>query len=380
MRGNRSARILGPYQARDKWRLVIIDGASRKSMIFGSIEQAEAARDSIGEHLQQHVILIGEALTQFADEKRRSGCKPLSVQAVFDRLSSFLPIERPMASLSTDEAQQIYDALGERFATATHHAALKRAKELYRWAIARNLVSVNPFASIKPVGKPRRGKLQLSLDEARKLSRALLSDAEQGDELSLALLLQVLLGLRTSEVLLRRVRDVDDGGRLLIIASGKTENARRRLEVPDVLTALLRGLVTNKAPDAFLFGGPSGHRQAWMWKGLRRYCEKLGLPTVCPHSLRGLHSSLAVEAGRTSQEVAAQLGHGSFGVTALHYVRPGAIENTRIRKVSGLLAQDREPAMESASPMKSALLSQLASLSEADLAKLLSVLPTLTDK
>jgi integrase len=75
-----------------------------------------------------------------------------------------------------------------------------------------------------------------------------------------------------------------------------------------------------------------------MWKGLRRYCDKLGLPTVCPHSLRGLHSSLAVEAGRTSQEVAAQLGHSSFGVTALHYVRPGAIENTRIRKVSGLLS------------------------------------------
>ncbi len=388
MRGTPSTRILGPYQARDKWRLVIIDGPSRKSMIFGSVEQAEAARASIGEHLQQHVILIGEALTQFADDKRRSGCKPLSVQAVFDRLSSFLPTDRPMASISEEEAKQIYESLGERFATATHHAALKRAKELYRWAMERKLVSVNPFAQIKPVGKPRRGKLQLSLDEARKLSRDLLTDARQGDELSLALLLQVLLGLRTSEVLLRKVRDVDDGGRMLIIPSGKTENARRRLEVPDVLAELLRGQSLHKAPDAFLFGGTIGHRQAWMWKGLRRYCEKLALPTVCPHSLRGLHSSLAVEAGRTSQEVAAQLGHGSFGVTALHYVRPGAIENTRIRKVSGLLATDPDsshspnasPPSDSPSPTKSALLSQLATLSEADLAKLLAVLPTISDK
>lgn len=175
---------------------------------------------------------------------------------------------------------------------------------------------------------------------------------------------------------------------MLIIPSGKTENARRRLEVPDVLAELLRGQSLHKAPDAFLFGGTSGHRQAWMWKGLRRYCEKLALPTVCPHSLRGLHSSLAVEAGRTSQEVAAQLGHGSFGVTALHYVRPGAIENTRIRKVSGLLATDPDsshspnasPPSDSPSPTKSALLSQLATLSEADLAKLLAVLPTISDK
>ena len=191
--------------------------------------------------------------------------------------------------------------------------------------------------------------------------------------------MQVLLGLRTSEVLRRRVRDLDDGGRVLVIPSGKTENARRRLEVPESLSDLLRILVAGKPADSYVFGGENGHSQAWMWKGLRRYCEKLDLPLVCPHSLRGLHSSLAVEAGRTSQEIAAQLGHGSFGVTALHYVRPGAIENTRIRKVSGLLTQAPHGTNpdEGTPTVKESVLAQLAALSEAELVKLLAVLPQL---
>ncbi|MBP8195621.1 MAG: tyrosine-type recombinase/integrase [Deltaproteobacteria bacterium] len=382
MPASRGARILGPYGARDKWRLVIIDAGSRKSLVFSSQQQAEAAKSSIGEQLRQHVILVGEALQQFADDKRRRGCKELSVQAVYDRLSGFLPMDKPLAGITVAEAQKLYESLGERFATATHHAALKRAKELYRWAIEQGHVTTSPFAPVKPVGKARRGKPQLSLDEARKLSRTLRADAENRDELATALLLQLLLGLRSSEVLLRRVRDLDDGGRILVIPSGKTENARRRLECPEVLAELLVAQAGDKPAEQFLFGGEVGHGQAWMWKGLRRYCDKLGLPTVCPHSLRGLHSSLAVEAGRTSQEVAAQLGHSSFGVTALHYVRPGAIENTRIRKVSGLLSSGtKDPPLEHAPTTgKEALLAQLAALSEADLAKLLSVLPMLAGK
>ena len=103
-------------------------------MIFGSVEQAEAAQASIGEHLQ-HVILIGEALTQFADDKRRSGCKPLSCKRSSIDWSSFLPTDRPMASISGKRKRSRSTNRWERrFATATHHAA-SAPKELYRWAM-----------------------------------------------------------------------------------------------------------------------------------------------------------------------------------------------------------------------------------------------------
>ena len=380
MHASRAARILGPYVARDKWRLVIIEGRGRKSLIFDSPEQAEAAKSTIGQQIAQPTLSIGELIELFIADKRRRGLKPLSLRTVQDRLSGFLPIDQPIAAFNYQAAQKSYDSMQDRFATATHHAALKCAKALFRFAIAHGHARDNPFAGITPLGRPRRGKLQLSIDEARKLSQALRHEAEQGDELSMALLLQLFLGLRTSEVVQRRVRDLDDRGQVLVIPSGKTEQARRRLECPPFLSELLRKKVAGKTAEQWLFGEQTPHTQAWLWKGLRRHCRALALPVVCPHSLRGLPSSLAIEAGHTSQEVASQLGHKSFAVTALHYIRPGTIENSRIRKVSSLLATESAPSPGEMSPEKDRLLAILATLSEAELARIVADLPPIKDR
>ncbi len=375
MRTDRTARVLGPYAARDKWRLVIIESGGRKSLVFSSREQAAQARATIAGQLVQSSPSIGELIELLIADKRKRGLKQRSIHALASRLAEILPTDQPIASLSESDAQNIYDSLIERFATATHHAALKRAKELFRFAEARGHIRRSPFAAIEPVGRPRRGKLQLSIDEARKLSDRLRHDAAQGNELATALLLLLFLGLRTSEVLNRQVRDLDDGGHILVIPSGKTEQARRRLQCPDLLVGFLQDQARHKAPDALLFGAPTGHTQTWVWKGLRRYCRELDLPVVCPHSLRGLHSSLAIEAGRTSQDVAAQLGHKSFQVTAQHYIRPGTLENTNIRKISGLLAGDARTSDDDVPTARSALLAELARLPLADLAKVVAAVP-----
>ena len=41
---------------------------------------------------------------------------------------------------------------------------------------------------------------------------------------------------------------------------------------------------------------------------VRKLCDEAGVPRVSTHSLRGLHSTLALEAGATSSAVAAALG------------------------------------------------------------------------
>jgi hypothetical protein len=58
-----------------------------------------------------------------------------------------LPTHKPLAGITPAEAQKLYESLGERFATATHHAALKRAKELYRWAIEHNHVTTKTLCA-----------------------------------------------------------------------------------------------------------------------------------------------------------------------------------------------------------------------------------------
>jgi integrase len=58
---------------------------------------------------------------------------------------------------------------------------------------------------------------------------------EERKPLAIGALLALTMGLRTSEVLRREVRDLDDGARYLWIDHGKTANARRHLEIPTLL-------------------------------------------------------------------------------------------------------------------------------------------------
>ena len=40
-------KVLGPYENKDKWRLVVKSGDKRKSLVFDTVAQAETARDNL---------------------------------------------------------------------------------------------------------------------------------------------------------------------------------------------------------------------------------------------------------------------------------------------------------------------------------------------
>lgn len=217
---------------------------------------------------------------------------------------------------------------------------LKTAKRFAAWCIDRGFLQTNPFAKIRKVGRLATGKPQLTADEARRFLDTALNMAEADNLGAVAVALQLSLGLRSSEVLGRRVRDLDEGGTVLIIAHGKTANARRRPEVPDFLRPHLLKLAAGKPADAFLFGaGPGGEPRltGFLIRQVHKVCERAGVPKVCAHSLRGLHATLALRQGVSSQAVASALGHGSFAVTARHYADPTQLLNTRVRAVLGAL-------------------------------------------
>lgn len=127
----------------------------------------------------------------------------------------------------------------------THRHRLRSARAFYAWCIERDYVTATPFARVKAVGRVNTGKLPLRLDEVRKLVDVLSKHADTGHEVAAALLLLLVHGVRSSEILQRQIRDLDDGGRILWIPHCKTKNARRRLpsELADLGADELRELV-----------------------------------------------------------------------------------------------------------------------------------------
>lgn len=381
----RSCRVSGPYYDgnNNSYRLVVFDGTKRKSVGVKTEAEALALKAELEEALKlDSSVSVGAALAEYLEHKRKAGLKPLSMTALGSKLRSFLPLDEAMCSIGPEEAQKLYDAAQVKksrydrpLAAITHRKLLGFAKMFFAWATERKLTRINPFSAVQPVGKPRVGKEQLRIDEARALTQVLLAAAERGEEGAVSVYTQLVLGLRTSEVLHRQVRDLDDEGRVLWIPSGKTDNARRRLEVPESVRPYLLTQVHGKSADELIFDGKHQGaniwqaKNAWQWRQVKKYCAKAGLRRVCPHSLRGLHSSLAIAAGCSSTVVASALGHGSFRVTAKHYVDADTLRNSSVRRVASAL--DSQPRSETAGP---SLLEQLRALTPEERAALLDAL------
>src|SRR6185503_10105069 len=123
-------------------------------------------------------------------------------------------------------------------------------------------------------------------------------------------------------------------GAVLWIPTSKTEAGRRTQQVPAGLQPHLRRLVKDKAPTALLFGH---HWRDWPREWVQRICREAGVPVVTAHGMRGLHSTLAVDAGVTGHVVAASLGHESVTTTVQSYAKPEAVASARQQRALTVL-------------------------------------------
>ena len=345
-----SPRVYGPYKARNGYRMVVVDGNARKSIVVPTIADVEKLRTDLEKALLERGDRpVSEALAEYRDFLLRVR-GAVTARHITRAIERFLGGNRSLGSVTPARAAAMYEAetrrvidgKGRPVATDSHRTVLSQCKRFYAWAVEQGYTPHNPFAGVKPIGKPKVGKTQLRIDEARRFVSLAVEKAQQGNTAATAALMALMLGMRASEVLGRIVRDLDDGGRVLWITRGKTDNARRRLEVPEVLRPLLLRMTDGKSPEALLFGpSPSGHGRpltdAWLWGHVQKLCDEAGVPRVSTHSLRGLHSTLALEAGATASAVAAALGHGSFQITAKHYAAPGTVERMRSKAVEQTL-------------------------------------------
>ena len=346
----RAIRVLGPYRNRAKWRVILIEGAERKSICTASHEDALTLIAKCKQEVERiQNRTIGDSLLDYrAYLLRVRKTQPSTAEHIYTALAGWLPLSMRVGSLTPGKAQRMYEELtqcirprtGRVLAVATHQYFLTCAKGWGRWACKERQAHINPFAEVVGLGKKHRGKTQLRIDEAKQLADSLQGLADEGDADALAILLMLHLGLRQGEVGARVARDVDAQGRVLWITEGKTANAERRLKVPACLRGPLKALAQRKEPDERLFGeGARVPSRQHFWGKLRLFCRRAQVPQVCPHSLGGLHASLALQAGATGEMVAQALGHGSFQVTARHYATAESVMESRAAHVLAALGR-----------------------------------------
>jgi integrase/recombinase XerC len=346
MRTRTKGRVNGPYPDRRGWRVVVVarDG-TRTSSVLASEAEARAVVDELRRQLALEEVTVAQAIEMYATHLAERGRRESSIRRAENHLRMVLADPDAMlADIGPAQAAALYaDARARKcartnrpYSVDTHRNALTECGMFARWALRRKLIGSDPFADVEPIGKRKRGKPQLRLDEARKLLDVTVPAAEEGDRGALCVTLLLLTGLRASEAAHLGTRDVDDSGRLLWVSTSKTEAGLRRLAVPDPLVGPLAAAAKG---GGAVFPVES---RFWVRRQVTAWCRRAGVPVVPPHGLRGTHSTLAQEHGATSHLVAAALGHADDGQTAeRHYTAPGAAQTAQARRAWKVLAGGR---------------------------------------
>jgi integrase len=233
--------------------------------------------------------------------------------------------------LTERAAEMMYRRHAEHYAAATQRFDRKLARAAWTWAVRKGYCRVNPWAVVQPIGRPNRGKPQLRPAEAARLQLAAEVAAAGGHYMAVAVLCCLELGLRASEALGIKTRNVDGG--VLFVEGTKTASARRRIELPAGLRGHLERLAAGKAPGDLLMPGWRQSLHAFT----RRLCERAEVPRVGPHALRGTHASLATIGGASVEAVARVLGHARIEVTRQHYVDADAATSASVGAVQATL-------------------------------------------
>lgn len=174
----------------------------------------------------------------------------------------------------------------------------------------------NPVQSIRRPSPGAGRDRRLSHQEEQRLLAAV--DAHSNPMLGWIVRLALETGMRSSELLGLRRRQVDLERRVLRLQ--ETKNATSRTvpltrEATRILRVALNGPVRPIDTDLVFFGEPGrdGHRRPYqfnpMWLRIKREC---GMPDLHFHDLRHEAVSRLVEAGLSDQEVSAISGHKSM--------------------------------------------------------------------
>ena len=126
-------------------------------------------------------------------------------------------------------------------------------------------------------------------------------------------------GLRISELLNLKLRDIDSD-RLQVIVRGGKGNKDRRSVLGKSTLKLLRGYYREYKPNFYLFESPGGGKYSTtsVRALLKTYCKKAGVRPISPHTLRHSFATHLIESGTPESKVQHLLGHKHITTTQIY--------------------------------------------------------------
>lgn len=276
------------------------------------------------------------------EEWARSPGSPYAARTVEHNLSALdrralriLGPETKAANVRPAHLRAMIDKLcAEGLSGATVHGTLTALSALFRFAVRRDVVEVNPVRLLERGDRPSAKRQR----EPRYLDRQQLDVllSELGDGFRPVTAVMAFAALRVSEALALRWQDVDFEQAMLNVPGTKTAASAQPVPMTGDLVAELRAHRSRNPGlgEALVFSTTNGRPQdrhnvarAIRVAGDAAGLNPPGLKKVAPHDLRHSCAALLLAAGVPAPKVAAVLRHADARVTLMVYA--GLVESQR---------------------------------------------------
>lgn len=278
-------------------------------------------------------ITVGEWVERWWQERRP--VKPSTATRYESLLRLHLLPEwrrRPLSSVAPSEVQGWATRLVATRSVSTARQAVGLLRQAFDAAVADGRLARNPALSVRLPRAPRSEPSPLTHDQVWRLV-----DTVQHERDKVLVLVMAYGGLRWSEAVGLRVRDVQDRGRRLrlsqaavqvggqIVVGTLKDYEARTVPLPSTvavrLNSWVKGLNEASTSTQLVFSTRTGrhlHSQNWRRDTLDPASEAMGL-SITAHHLRDTAATLAIAAGASVTAVARMLGHESAATTLRHY-------------------------------------------------------------
>ncbi len=223
-----------------------------------------------------------------------------------------------LAEVARRDVQRFVDEMVDAgFATATIDSQLTPLRVLFRQAVKREEVRVNPMSELDIPAvhcKPRRVVPHTDAE-------AMIAALEEGAERALWAT-AFYAGLRMGELSALGRPDIDLGAGVIHVHRGwdsaegyiPTKNRKaRKVPIPAVLRDHLDEYLLSTDADEHIFGSPRWVNRAT--GRARKRWHKRGLPIVDLHEARHTYASFMIAAGVNAKQLSTYLGHATIKIT-----------------------------------------------------------------
>ena len=357
-------RVIGPtwLPSRERWRVIVKSPGEAKeedrerSRLFVDQHEADAYAEGVAKKLALlSSCTIGVAIEMYEPFLEAKGTGEVSRKETCRRMRAFFEEvkDRKISRLLPEECAELYVKFtkrkkknGDTISSDYQLNTLAEAKTFCRWWVKQGWTTTSPIEDVEPIGQREVGKDQMTGDEATALFKWCLWRAHRDDHAALAIMMALSMGLRTSDLTKRMVRDVDLNGTALRVGlerrrRSKSKKGDRARRIPVALQPLVRKVIEGRDKTEVLFpaDSESGHHcKSWLRAAMKRFCDHAGIPYFCPHSLKGTAGTALAEGGELADRIAEFLSHEDKRTSERNYIAEGAVANGQVERNFEVLA------------------------------------------